>query len=148
MIDILKQRKEIDTMLKIKKIKPMFNRIVVTATRYEKDVRVGSIIDGIKSDTIKEYQKVIEVGPTVRDVKVGDMVLINPSRYAIRQHQEGTMKDGVITDNPVTKYNFKMITLNEEPCILLYDSDIDYVLEDFEEVQEKAIKPVKNKIIL
>lgn len=137
-------------MLKIKKIKPIFNRILVTANKYEEEM-IGSIIDGSKSNTIKEYQTVVEVGNSVSIVKPGDVVVINPIRYAVRKHQEGSLKDGVITDNPVTHYNFNIIEVDDKPYILLYDADVDYVLEDYEEIEEpkqKIIVPQKPKIVL
>lgn len=138
-------------MITVKKIKPLFNRIVVTADKYDENVMVGGIIDGSKSNTIKEYQKVVAVGTTVRDIKVGDVVLINPTRYAVRKHQEGSLKDGIITDNPVTQYNFNIIELDGKQNLLLFDSDIDYVLEDYEESPDavsKIIQPEKHKIIV
>lgn len=138
-------------MITVKKIKPLFNRIVVTADKYDENVMVGGIIDGSKSNTIKEYQKVVAVGTTVRDIKAGDVVLINPTRYAVRKHQEGSLKDGIITDNPVTQYNFNIIELDGKQNLLLFDSDIDYVLEDYEESPDavsKIIQPEKHKIIV
>lgn len=70
-------------MLKIKKIKPMFNRILVTADKYENDVKQGGVVV-VTAGTLKEYQKVISVGDTVRGIKEGDFVLIN-SRCAFPQ---------------------------------------------------------------
>ena len=69
-------------MLKINSIKPLFNKIVTTCDVYEKGKTEGNII--VKTEgTIKEYQRVEAVGSKVRDIKVGDLVLINPKRYAI-----------------------------------------------------------------
>ena len=73
-------------MLKIKKIKPMFNRILVTADKYEKDVKQGGVVV-VTAGTLKEYQKVISIGDTVRGIKEGDFVLINPARYAVKKHK-------------------------------------------------------------
>ena len=94
--------------MKINKIKPLFNRILVTADKYEDDIIENGIIRTTKG-TLKEYQKVLAVGSTVRDIKVGDLVLINPIRYAVKKHREGSLKDGVITDNPVVSYNFNLV---------------------------------------
>lgn len=136
-------------MLKIKKILPMFNRILVTSDKYEKDVTKGGVVT-ITAGTLKEYQKVIAVGSTVRDIKEGDTVIINPSRYAIKKHAEGSMKDGIITDNPTVSYNFNLVEINNQLYILLYDQDVDYVVKDFEEVSEedpKIIMPVQDIIL-
>lgn len=133
-------------MLKINKIKPLFNRLLVTADKYEKDVVKGGVVV-ITAGTLKEYQRVLSVGSTVRDIKEGDTVLINPTRYAVRKHNAGSLKDGVITDNPVTSYNFNLVEVNGEVCILLYDQDIDYVIEECEEVPDESLILPDNKIL-
>lgn len=128
-------------MIKIKKIKPMFTAILTTMDTYEDDVTCNSIIVKTKG-TIKEYQKVVAVGDTVRSVKVGDLVCINPKRYAVVKHQEGSLQDGVVSDNPVVRYNFDIIEMNDTPYLLLQDSDISYIIEEFEEIKnEKLIVP-------
>ena len=128
-------------MIKIKKIKPMFNAILTTMDTYEDDVTCNSIIIKTKG-TIKEYQKVIAVGNTVRSVKEGDLVCINPKRYAVVKHQEGSLQNGVVSDNPVVRYNFDIIEMNDTPYLLLQDSDISYIIEEFEEIKnEKLIVP-------
>jgi hypothetical protein len=106
--------------------------------RYESDVTSdGVIVDTEKQQgSIKEYQKVVAVGSTVRDIKIGDTVNINPSRFGIKKHQEGSLKDGVITDNPIIGYNFDIIELDGTPHLLLQDRDINYIIEDSEEVPD------------
>lgn len=137
-------------MLKLKKIKPMFNNILTTMEKYEEDVMSMGIITK-KQGGLKEYQKVVEVGSSVRDVKEGDLVCINPKRFAVRKHQDGSLKDGVITDNPVTTYNFDVIELDGVQYLLLQDRDIDFIITESEEVPEPVtsdiIKP-SNKVIV
>lgn len=134
--------------MKINKIKPLFNRILVTADKYEDDIIENGIIRTTKG-TLKEYQKVLAVGSTVRDIKVGDLVLINPIRYAVKKHREGSLKDGVITDNPVVSYNFNLVEVGDKVNILLYDSDIDYIIEAYEEDKPSMIiKPKTKKLII
>lgn len=118
--------------MNIKKIKPMFSTIVCTMDRYEEDTN-SEIIDTTKQDgSIKDYQTVLAVGEFVKGVKVGDLVSINPSRFAVKQHQAGSLKDGIVTDNPIIKYNFDIITLDNKPCLLIQDRDIDFVIEEYE----------------
>lgn len=120
---------------KLKKIKPMFNALVTTMDRYiEAQYIPGSnLIDTSKTKGgVKEYQTVLAVGSTVREIKVGDIVCINPKAYGARKHQEGSLKDGVITDNPVLQYHFNVIELDGEECLLLRDNDIDFVVEEYE----------------
>lgn len=121
-------------MLKIKKIKPLFNKILTTMDLYENPMTEDGIIDGSKEDGgIKEYQTVIAVGSTVKCVKPGDLIVINPTRYQVMKHKEGSLKDGVITDNPVISYNFPILVIDDRPCLYLYDSDVDFVIKEWEE---------------
>jgi hypothetical protein len=121
-------------MLKIKKIKPLFNKILTTMDLYDNPITEDGLIDGSKEDGgIKEYQTVIAVGSTVKCVKPGDLVVINPTRYQVMKHKEGSLKDGVITDNPVIGYNFPILVVDDRPCLYLYDSDVDFVIKEWEE---------------
>lgn len=125
-------------MLKIKKIKPMFTSIVTTMDKYEEDaITEGGLIDTSKRQgTIKEYQKVIEVGTAVRDIQKGDLVCINPSRFAVKKHKEGSLKDGIITDNPVITYNFNIVEIDGKACLLLQDRDIEFIIEEYDEIPD------------
>lgn len=124
-------------MLNIKKIRPMANYLVTTKDEYtEEDVRTGGLIIKMVG-SLKEYQKVVAVGSMVRGIKVGDLVCINPKRYAKYKHQPGSLKDGVVTDNPVVAYNFNVIELDHVPHLLLTDQDIDFIIEDSEEEEVK-----------
>ena len=125
-------------MLKIKSIKPMFDSLVTTMNKYEQDGFENGVIVK-QAGSLKEYQTFIAVGPAVRNIEVGDTVMINPIRYAKKKHQDGSLKDGVITDNPIVKYEFNVVTVNNEDCLLLYDQDIMYVFEG-EEIELKANK--------
>lgn len=121
--------------MNIKMIKPLFTSIVTTMDRYEESVidANGLISNEKKQGDLKEYQKVIAVGSSVRDIEVGDMVCINPTRYAVRKHSPDSMRNGVITDNPVTTYNFNVVEIDGNQCLLLQDRDIDFVITDYEE---------------
>ena len=126
-------------MLVIKKIQPMYTKILTTMCKYEEDeLTNGGLIDASKTQgTLKEYQTVIAVGNSVRNVKVGDLVCINPERYAVKKHEAGSLKDGVITDNPVIKYNFNIMELEGVPHLLLDENDVSFIITDYEEVKER-----------
>lgn len=126
-------------MLVIKKIQPMYTKILTTMCKYEEDeITAGGLIDSTKTQgTLKEYQTVIAVGNSVRNVKVGDLVCINPERYAVKKHEAGSLKDGVITDNPVIKYNFNIMELEGVPHLLLDENDVSFIITDYEEVKEQ-----------
>nr|UVN09353.1 MAG: chaperonin 10 Kd subunit [Bacteriophage sp.] len=139
-------------MLKIKKIKPMFTALITTMDKYEQDVTTGGLINVTKMQGgLKEYQTVLAVGGSVRDIKVGDLVCVNPARFAVRKHQAGSLKDGIISDNPVTTYNFDVVEMDDKQCLLLQDRDIDFIIEEFEEVPDPApstiIQPEKKLIV-
>ena len=137
-------------MLKIKSIKPMFDSLVTTMNKYEDDGFENGVIVK-QAGSLKEYQTVIAVGPAVRNIEVGDMVMINPTRYAKMKHQKGSLKDGVITDNTVIGYEFKTVTINDEEYLYLQSQDIMYSFEG-EEVEDKKDNKVSliipnNKIL-
>ena len=137
-------------MLKIKSIKPMFDSLVTTMNKYEDDgFKNGVIVK--QAGSLKEYQTVIAVGPAVRNIEVGDKVMINPSRYAKVKHNEGSLKDGIVADNPIIGYEFRTVTINDEECLYLQSQDIMYSFEG-EEVEDKKDNKVSlimpnNKIL-
>lgn len=125
-------------MYNIKKVRPMANYLITTKEEYTEDeLKVGNFISRVVN-TMKEFQTVVAVGPMVRGIQVGDLVCINPKRYAVLKHKEGSLKDGVITDNPVTTYRFNVIELDHVPHLLLTDQDISYVVEEWEEKVQKS----------
>lgn len=135
-------------MINIKSIRPMSNYLVTTKEVYTEADNNGSLITNV-AGSLKEYQRVVAVGPVVRGIKEGDLVCINPKRYAKYKHQPGSLKDGVITDNPVISYNFNIIELDHVQHLLLTDQDIDFVIEDYEEESNApSIIVPDNKIIV
>ena len=137
-------------MFIIKKIKPMFNSLLVTCNKYPKDVTLQgtSLVDTTKADTVKEYQTVVAVGPSVRGIEPGDVVFINPKRYAVKKHREGSLKDGVITDNPIIGYNFNIIEVDGVQHLYIQDNDIDYVAEGEEFEENPTLITEKNNSII
>lgn len=131
-------------MIRIKKLRPMFTNIVTTMNTYEDDVTMASgLLDTSKQKgALKEYQTVIAVGNAVRDINPGDVVCINPIRYAQYKHDKSSLKD-LAAGNPVTGYNFNVVEIDGKDCLLLHDQDIRYVIEDYEEVPD----PVPSKLI-
>jgi hypothetical protein len=111
--------------------------LITTCNKYDNNKKLAgtSLLDASKANTVKEYQTVVSVGPSVRGIEVGDTVFIDPKRYAVKKHQEGSLKDGVITDNPVIYYNFNLVDIDGETHMILYDNDIMYVaeVEEFDE---------------
>ena len=119
----------------------MANYLVTTKEVYKEN----KVINGVLTPTmgnLKEYQKVVAVGPVVRGINVGDLVSVNPRRYAVMKYKEGSLKDGIISENPVKHYNFNVIELDHVQHLLLTDQDIDFVIEEFEEEKDEATPKV------
>ena len=119
--------------MKLKKIKPMFTTIVTTMDCYTEDIKGndGLIDISKKEGQLKELQTVIAVGSAIRDIKEGDLVCVNPSRFAKRQYEDGSLKNGIIKQNPVIKYEFNTIKLGDRDCLLIDQRDIDFIVEDY-----------------
>ena len=132
----------------------MFTSLITTMDKYKQDMMLGSgLIDTSKREgSLKEYQKVLAVGNSIRDIKVGDLVWINPTRFGVKKHREGSLKDGIVTDNPIITYNFDVVEMDGEQCLLLQDRDIEFVIEEFEEIPDQIsssiIQPEKKKLIV
>lgn len=136
-------------MLHIKKVKPMFTNIVTTGERFKKDFTQGGLIVAKQGD-LKVWQKVVAIGSSVRDIKVGDMVMINIANYAVRKYSKDSIQND-LDNNPKIKYNFNWITMddkdgNQMDCLLLNDRDILYSFEGEEE--DEIFKIPSKKVIL
>ena len=122
-------------MLKIKSIKPMHTKLVVTAERYEENATSSGLI--LKTaGSVKEYQKVIAVGDMVRGIKVGDIVMINPARYMKRQFNDNSLREDFV-ENPVVSVNIPTVEMDGVSYFIIDSgTDVDYIIDDYEEVPE------------
>ena len=133
-------------MLKVTKmIEPMFNRIVTTHRKYTQAEAMS--LGGLyipKDGLVMEYQRVLAIGPNVRGVKVGDLVCIDPSKYLQILHKEGktSIDKKVTADDMRVAAVFPLETIytkgadgveTSETVMILYDSDIIYVVPEYEE---------------
>lgn len=132
-------------MLKITKINPVATRMLVTGEVYSEDMyNEHGIIESKKGD-MKEYQTVIQVGPMVRDIKIGDKVMLNMMHFAIMQYDPNSIKKDMGMQK-IKGYQFPKIELTKEDgskqeCLYIDQQDIVFSFEG-EEVQGK-----KNPII-
>lgn len=113
----------------------MFTRIVTTMDMYVDETAAlpGGLIDVTKlKQGIKEYQKVIAVGTSVRNVKEGDLVCINPDRYAVRKFSNDSVKNDLL-ENTVTRYNFNVVKIEDKDYLLLDEADVEFVVEDWDD---------------
>lgn len=137
-------------MLHITKIKPLFNHILVTGDKFEKDMIVGGVIVAKKGD-LKLWQTVIATGSTARDIKTGDKVMIIPDHFAVKKYNKNSVQND-LDNNPVLTYNFPFETVEGEKgeakdYLYISDNDVRYVFEG-EEKEDTLILPGKKKVII
>ena len=141
-------------MLKISKINPVATRMLVTGDVYSEDMYDDhGIIENKKGD-MKEYQTVLEVGPMVRDIKIGDKVMLNMMHFAVMKYDPNSVKNDMGM-NKIKGYQFPKIEITQEDgepkeCLYIDQQDIIFSFEG-EEVQGKKnpiITPGKKGIIL
>ena len=138
--------------VKLNQIQVRANTIVTTACRYynnkeEKDAGIakkkaeGKLISLAEDKNLPFlYQKVINVGPVVHDVKEGDIIKINPIYYLDRKlvEQRNSLEKDVldVTGTRVKEeysqldYTFPTTVLNGEECLLLFDRDVEFIIQD------------------
>ena len=137
-------------MLKVKNIRPVYTRLITTANKYEETQMNGNLIDVNKMEgRYKEYQTVVRVGSAVREVKEGDVVLIDPSRYMKRKFSDNSLRDDFV-ENPIVEINIPTVTMNDEDYFMIEERDIAYVIADSEEVPDPLPNPIivpKKRII-
>lgn len=137
-------------MLHVTKIKPLFDHLLITADRFDKDMVHNGVIVAGKGD-LKLWQTVVAVGSVVRDIKVGDKVMINPNDFAVKKYNKNSVQND-LDNNPVLTYNFPFETVDDEkgnPKDYLYISDrnVKYVFEGIEK-DDSLILPGKPKLII
>ena len=143
-------------MLKVKRIKPIGSQVLVTENLYGWDDFDESGLIIHKRGDIKSYQEVIAVGDDVKFVKPGDVVDINFYKYCSFENDENSIK--VNGTNKIVSINLneiEMVGENDEPvtCFLIDQRDIQYIMEDFDEVtyeqkKHKLIQVEQPKTIL
>lgn len=122
--------------MKIKKIKPLFTAIVTTANKYEEfTTQSGIIVASKKKGDLKPYQTVIAVGDSVRNIKPGDVVSINFTRYArpVQVPDANSIKNNIQGYHAELEYHFNILDIDGKECLFLQNNDIDFVIEEFEE---------------
>ena len=120
-----------------RKIRPTTNHIVTTMDKYEEDD--SKLVLDVKelAGTVKDTQRVVAIGPLVRDIKVGDYVRICPDRYIKVKH---SLAEELNEKEMQVSINFPIVDLEDGRYLFLYESDVDYVIEEFaSETTEKVL---------
>ena len=145
-------------MLKLRKVRPIGCQVLVTENLYGWDDFDESGLIIHKRGDLKAYQEVIAVGDDVKFVKPGDVVVINYYKYCSFENDENSIK--VNGTNKIVSINLneiEMVGEKDEPitCFLIDQRDIQYIMEDFDEVTyEKSkhkliqVEQPKTKLIL
>lgn len=141
-------------MLKIKKLHPVATRMLVTGDVYTEDMYNDSGIIENKKGDMKEYQSVLEVGPMVRDLKVGDKIMLNMLHFAVMQYDPNSIKNDIGMQK-LKGYQFPKVEITNadgstQECLYIDQQDVIFSFEG-EEVQGKKnpiITPKSKKIIL
>lgn len=114
------------------KIKPRANEIVISANIVEVKTDKKKVIN--KDEQLvyfDEFQTVLRVGSIVRDIKVGDVIAVNPNRFAKYQEQKSKVRASVEGyEKVLTGYEFPIIQTGFGEVMLITDSDVKYIVED------------------
>lgn len=140
-------------MKRLIKVKPMFNRIITTMDTYDKDQYVNGLLDTNKAKgSLKEYQTVLSIGTAVRDIKEGDIVCIDPTRYMVTKHRDKSLQGNIMGDDMAIGYKFNTIKLDDKECLILFDQDISFIIEESEDTEDSTgpliIQPERPSIIV
>ena len=119
--------------------------MLVTKEEYDGETAENGVI--IPKGNLKEYQKVISVGPMVRSIQVGDLVCVNPKRYAVYKYKGDSLKGDMEHMQKVVSYNFNVVKMDGVDYLLITDQDVDFVIEEYEEVQGSNLILPRTKII-
>lgn len=136
-------------MLRIKSIKPLYTALVTTADRFTEDYTEGGIVMAAAGN-YKPWQTVVAVGTSIRDIKVGDKVMLNLENYVVRKYDKNSLQND-LDNNKKIRYQFNFVKMddadgNSQEYFLFNDRDVLYTFEG----EEKAdlIKIQKPKIIV
>jgi len=140
-------------MLKITKIKPMFTDLVITAERFDHDIVEKGIVMANKGD-LKSYQTVVAIGSSIRDIAVGDKVMVNFEVFAEHKIPVNSVKKNMDVDDPIVRYNIPWVSMvdekgEEKVYIRIPDRAVEFVYEG-EEVDDTPdiIQVTKPEILL
>lgn len=127
--------------LKINEIKPMFTTVITTLDVYEEDLVENGLVKAPKG-TLKMYQRVLATGSSVRDINVGDLVLINFGNYAhTKYRKDNSFKENVQEMEDEVVFDIPRMLLGGKIVGKFQDRDIDGVITNYEEYETEQAKP-------
>lgn len=121
--------------MRVLEVQPTFDHVVTTADEY-KEVQYFAgtdIIDPNSTKTsLKEYQKVLFTSPTNTVVKPGDIVCINPTRFARKEYKQGSINEAAAEHNMVINYVFDFVEVDGKRLLFIRNQDIDFIVTKYE----------------
>lgn len=120
-------------MFKIKALKPLMDKVLTTADRFETTVYKDGFLSSEQTEgVIKPYQTVLAVPDSLTTFKVGDLILINPMNYSRPVHSSN---QGSVTqkDSVEMEVRYPIIDVDGKECLFLTIRDIEAVIEGEEE---------------
>lgn len=127
--------------INIKKARPLFTGVITTANTYLTDevTDAGLVLVNKRTGSLNNLQTVISVGSMVHDVKPGDIVSVNLNRYLKAEHLPGVIEDNIQKDSMRGTYEIPKIVLDGKDCLFLQNNDIEFVVEEFDGVDEGGL---------
>lgn len=114
-----------------KRIRPRANEIVISANLVEVDKNDKVIDKDEQKLYFDEFQTVLRVGSVIRDLKIGDVISVNPKRFAIYQEQKSKIRAAVEGyEKVLVGYDFPIIATGFGDVMLITDADVKYIVED------------------
>lgn len=120
--------------IKILKLKPPFTTIVTTLDVYEEDLIIDGVVK-VPRGALKLYQRVVATGPNVRDIKEGDLVLLNLQNYIVRKYKENSLKEDIAEMEEEYTFDIPKVIINDTLYGKFQERDIDGVIEEYEEIE-------------
>jgi hypothetical protein len=120
--------------IKIKKIKPPFTTVITTLNIYEEDLIVDGVVR-VPKGSLKRYQTVVAIGPNVRDVKEGDLVLLNVQNYARQKYRNNSIKEDISEMEEEVVYDIPKLFIGDTVYGKFQERDMDGVIEEYEEIE-------------
>lgn len=130
--------------MEIKRVRLRFDSVMTAAATYDEDEVVGGVALP-KKGCLREVQEVLAVGPSVKDVKPGDMVKIDLSRYLKVRHEKTQMSrderfsDLDVKDVATAVYEPKVEVVAGERVLLLTERDVDFIVEEWAETPSPGL---------
>jgi len=127
--------------MKLNKITPAFTGILTTFDVYEKDTYLkGHYMIAHKAGEFKPLQKIVAVGSSVRDFKVGDIVAINYDKFAVKKYDANSIQND-IDNNKTISFNLPIYDLADGEHLLIDQSCIVFKVDDYSEEDETTDMP-------